>query len=172
MLELLRTRRSVRSYTDQKIGDDTVSALKEVLLRSPSSRRINPWEFVFVNEREALVSLAKCKMHGSAFLAGAALGVVICADETKSDVWVEDCSIAAILLQLEAHSRNLGSCWIQVRNRYHNETVTSEDYIRQYLSIPSHIRVDSIISIGHPAESHDPVPEEKLQREKIRWGKW
>ncbi|MFP4012916.1 MAG: nitroreductase family protein [Chitinispirillaceae bacterium] len=172
MLEQLRTRRSVRSYTEQKIDSDSIAAFKEVLLRSPSSRRINPWEFIFVEEREMLSSLAGCKMHGSAFLSGAALGIVICADETKSDVWVEDCSIAAILLQMEAQNRGLGSCWIQIRNRQQSESVTSENYVRQLLSIPSHIRVDSIISIGHPAESHDPVPEEKLQREKIHVGKW
>ncbi|MFP4162406.1 MAG: nitroreductase family protein [Chitinispirillaceae bacterium] len=172
MLEQLRIRRSVRAYTEEKLDKETLKAFKEVLLRSPSSRRINPWEFIFVDDSEKLNRLSECKMHGSAFLAKAALGVVICADETKSDVWVEDCSIAAILLQMEAQSRGLGSCWIQVRSRQHSDSISSEEYIRQLLSVPPHVRIDSIISIGHPAESHDPVPEEKLQREKIHMGTW
>jgi hypothetical protein len=46
--------------------------------------------------------LSEAKQYGSAFVAGAALAVVVCADTTKTDVWVEDCSIASII-------RNMGT---------------------------------------------------------------
>ena len=54
----------------------------------------------------------------------APLAVVICADETLNDAWIEDCSIASILLQLTAQSIGLGSCWIQIRNRMYSEKIS------------------------------------------------
>ncbi len=167
MLKLLQERRSIRKYTTKQLEEHIIDALKEAALRSPSSRGINPWEFIFVDEPELLVKLAASKQHGSTFLKGAVLGVVVCADERKSDVWVEDCSIASIILQLAAKSCGLGSCWIQIRNRKHNESTTSEDYIRQVLNIPEQIKVESIIALGYPDESKEPHPKSSLEYSKI-----
>lgn len=100
MIELLRNRRSIRKYTDKDIEPEKIEILKEAVLRSPSSRNFDPWEFIFVDDRGLLKQLALCKPHGAKFLEGAALGIVICADEQKSDVWIEDCSIASIFVQM------------------------------------------------------------------------
>jgi nitroreductase len=168
MIELLRNRRSIRKYTDKSIDPDKIELLKEAVLRSTSSRNFDPWEFIFVDDREILRQLALCKPHGVKFLEHAALGIVICADEQKSDVWVEDCSIASILVQMVAQSIGLGSCWIQIRKRAYDETTTSEDYIKDLLNLPGHMKVESIISLGYPAETREPVPKESLKYEKIR----
>jgi nitroreductase len=167
MIELLRKRRSIRKYTDKVIETEKIEILKEALLRSPTSRSFDPWEFIFIDDRELLKLLAISKPHGAGFLKGAVLGIVICADEQKSDVWIEDCSIASILVQMVAQSIGLGSCWIQIRNRNFDDRMTSEDYIRKLLDIPSGIKVESIIALGYPAEKKEPVPPESLKYEKI-----
>ena len=168
MIELLRNRRSIRKYTDKCIEPEKIEILKEAILRSPSSRNIDPWAFIFVDDGEVLRQLALCKPHGAKFLEWAALGIVICADGQKSDVWIEDCSIASILVQMVAQSIGLGSCWIQVRNRTFNDQLSSEQYIRDLLNIPNHVKVESIIAIGYPAEKREPVQREELKYEKIR----
>ena len=168
MIELLRNRRTTRKYTAQPVEPEKMELLKEVLLRSPSSKNINPWEFVFIDEPETLARLKLCKPHGAAPLETASLAVVICADENKNDVWVEDCSIAAILLQLAAQSAGLGSCWIQIRNRMFSETVSSEKYIQQLLTIPENYKILCVVSIGYPAKIREGKPWEELQFEKIR----
>jgi nitroreductase len=168
MIEILRSRRSIRKYEKKAIDTNMLDILKEALLRCPSSRGINPWVFVFVDDRDLLHRLAQAKEHGSGFLKDAALGVVICGDETKSDVWVENCSIASIVIQLTAHSLGLGTCWIQIRNRPHTKEITSEKYIQELLGLPEHLRVECVISIGHPAETKAPVPFEKLDFGKIK----
>ena len=167
MIELLRARRSIRKYTDRPIEPEKIEILKEAVLRSPSSRNFDPWEFIFVDNRDLLKKLALSKQHGSNFLEHAALGIVVCADGEKSDVWIEDCSIASILVQMVAQSIGLGSCWIQIRKRMHNDHVTSEDYIRSLLGIPDHVKVESIVAIGYPAEIREPLPRENLKDEKI-----
>ena len=167
MIELLRNRRSIRKYTYKTIEPEKIEILKEAVLRSPSSRNFDPWEFIFVDDQELLKQLALCKPHGAKFLEHAALGIIVCADGQKSDVWVEDCSIASILVQMVAQAIGLGSCWIQIRKRAYDENATSEDYIKGLLSLPDHMKVESIISLGYPAEERDPVLKEILKYEKI-----
>ena len=168
MINILRTRRSIRKYKDRAIGGEHLEALKEALLRCPSSRGINPWTFIFVDDPETIAALSRSKEHGSQFLKGAPLAVVICGDERESDVWIEDCSITSIVLQLAAHSLGLGSCWVQVRLRPHSKDATAEAYVQELLGIPPHMRVESIVGIGYPAETKAPVPGDRLDRAKIR----
>lgn len=168
MINLLRSRRSIRKFSSHPISEELIDQLKEALLRSPSSRSIMPWEFIFISKKNSLETLSASKQAGSQFLKGAPLGVVVCADETQSDVWVEDCSIAAITLQYVAEELGLGSCWIQIRKRKHHESLSSEDYVRQQLQLPPHIRIASIIALGYPAESKPGHPKESLKYQKIR----
>ena len=60
MIELLRNRRSIRKYTDMSIEAEKIELLKEAVLRSPSSRNFDPWEFIFVDDRKLLKQLAPC----------------------------------------------------------------------------------------------------------------
>ena len=166
-MDLLRMRRSIRKYKDKDIDPRTIDDLKEAVLRAPSSRGINPWRFFFVADRELLSSLSKAKEHGSDFIKGAPLGVVICADERESDVWVEDCSIASIILQLAGLSLGLGSCWIQIRNRSYSRDRSSEAYVRDVLGLPQGLKVESMIAFGYPDEVLEPVPRDQLEYGKI-----
>lgn len=172
MIELLRKRRSIRKFTPEKITADTVELLIEAALRSPSSRGINPWEFILVDDPDMLARLAKAKQHGSEFLKNAPLAIVVCADRTKSDVWVEDCSIAAIIIQLTALSLGLGSCWAQIRHRQHDSRKTAETYVQELLGLPEQIMVECLLGIGHPAEKKRPLAADKLQRDKIKNNRW
>jgi nitroreductase len=170
--DLLRRRRSIRAYTEMTIDPESVELLVETLLRAPSSRSINPWEFVLVDDRELLTALSGAKEHGSSFLRNAALGIVVCADSRKSDVWVEDCAIASILVQMAAVSLGLGSCWIQIRNREHTGGKTSEKHVQELLGLPEHLKVESIISIGFPAETKIPVPAGDLDYNKVKLNRY
>jgi nitroreductase len=141
--------------------------LEEAALCAPSSRGINPWEFIFITDRSLLAKLSAAKPHGSTFLKDASFGVVVCADPAKSDVWVEDVSVATIFIELAETSLGLESCWIQIRERMHDEAQTAEAYIAHLLKIPSHLKVESMIAIGYPAESKPPHTKEELQNEKV-----
>jgi nitroreductase len=172
MIELLRRRRTQRGYTQEKISEEHIELLKEAVLRSPSSRSIKPWEFIFVDDPDLLLKLSQCKPSGSKFLKKAALGIVVCGDEKQSDAWVEDCSIASILAQLAAESLSLGSCWIQIRMRQHESGDSAESYIQKLLGIPEHVRIESIISIGHPADDLEGHPKDSLDFSKIRHNRY
>lgn len=167
VLDILRKRRSVRKYQPKALEPEKIVALEEAALRAPSSRGLNPWEFVFVTDGELLERISKAKDHGSSFIKGAPLAVAVVADPSKCDVWTEDCSIAAILLQLTAESLGLGSCWVQIRLRTHDGLQSAEEYLKQLLGIPERYAVEAVLAIGYPAESKPGHPEQSLQREKL-----
>lgn len=165
--ELLKTRRSIRKYLAKAVEPEKIKLLTQAALMSPASKRTNPWEFVVVQDSEMLARLSDCRPHGSQLLKESPLGIVVIADTTKSDVWIEDASIAAIIIQLQAQDLGLGSCWVQVYGRPKDEQTTAEAYIRDLLSIPPHFAVLCVVSIGYPAEERKPFEIEKLSVEKI-----
>jgi len=167
MIDLLRSRRSIRSYSDRPVEREKQALLEEALLRAPSSHNKRPWSFLFVEDRETLVALSGTKPHGSSFLAGAALAIVICGDPAVSDMWVEDCSIAATLAQLTAHAIGLGSCWVQVRARPHDRETTAGDHVRRLLELPDRLEVETIIGVGYPAEEKPGWSRDELLWERI-----
>lgn len=171
-IDLIRIRRSVRKFRDRDVEPEKIDLLIEAALRSPSSRGFNPWEFVVVTEPELLGRLSAAKPHGALFLKRAPLAVVVCADPRKSDVWVEDASIAAIFLHLAAASLDLGSCWIQIRKRDHDPGRTAGDFVRDLLRIPEGLEVESIVAIGYPAEEKTPHPASSLMVEKVSYNRY
>lgn len=166
MLNILYKRRSIRKYKATKLDTATIQQLLKAALLSPSSKGLQPWKFVVVDDPEMLKQLSLAK-KGAGFLKSAALGIVILADPAISDVWVEDAAIAATILHLTAESLELGSCWIQIRERQFTETESSEVYVRRVLGIPENIKVASIISVGYPDEFKPPYADQDLKFDKV-----
>lgn len=167
MLDLFFKRRSIRKYKGAAIEKDKVDKLIQAALLAPSSRGIRPWEFIIIENRDTLNLLSKSKSQGSSFLTGASLAMVVIADCTKSDVWVEDTAIAATMIQIAAEAMGLGSCWIQIRNRMHNDKISSEEYIKEVLNIPENYSVEAIISLGYANEIKEAYKSSELQYHKI-----
>lgn len=166
-LSLLKKRRSIRKYQDRQLDSETIDQLVEAALRAPTSMGKNSWAFVVVTEPNLLQKLSNAKPHGATFLKNAKLGIVVCGDPQITDVWIEDASIASAFIHLAAASLDLGSCWIQIRERKHDDRQSAEDYIAQILNLPAHMRVEAIIAIGHPDETKPGHPRESLPYSKV-----
>lgn len=170
MLALLQKRRSIRRFLAKPVEKEKVDLLVEAALRSPSSRALQPWHFVIVDDPRLLARLAKAKTHGSSFLENAPLGIVVCADTRKSDVWIEDASIATIILQLAAESLGLGSCWIQIRERPHSSARTAQEVVADLLRLPGGVMVEAMVAVGYAGEVKPPHPKEELLFSQVHLG--
>ena len=166
-LDLLKKRRSIRKYQERQLDSETIDQLVEAALRAPTSMGKNSWEFVVVTAPELLEKLSSAKPHGATFLKNATLGIVVCGDPQTTDVWIEDASIASAFIHLAATSLDLGSCWIQIRERKHDDRQTAEAYIAEILNLPANMRVESIIAIGYPAETKPAHPKASLPYNKV-----
>lgn len=156
VLRALKTRRSVRKYTDEPISQDVLRCVVEGGLVSAAGRGIRPWELVVVQKRETLDALAQCRTAGSQMLAGAQAAIVVVAKEEAADTWIEDCSIVMANMHLTADAMGLGSCWVQGRMRYADEATTTRDYVANLLGVPEGYQLEAILSLGYPAE-HAPA---------------
>ena len=163
----LLKRRSIRKFKKECPSKETVNRLLRAALLSPSSRNIRPWHFVVVDDAETISALSKAKPHGAAFLNHAPLAVVVSADTTQSDVWVEDTSIASTVLLLMAEALGLGACWCQIRKRPHTESQSADSYVKGIIGLPESFSVESIIGLGVADEHIPPYDETKLLVEKV-----
>jgi nitroreductase len=170
--ELLVSRRSIRKFTEHPIEDEKIELLKKSVILSPTGNQKNHWDFIFIRDKSMLDKLSESKTHGSKLIAGADLAVVIAGDPAISDTWIEDCSIASILLQLQALDLGLGSCWVQINKREYDATTSSEKFVKRLLEIPEPKGVLSIIAIGYPAEKRAPIRESELLYHKIHLEKY
>lgn len=168
-IELLRKRRSIRSFDQRQIEDEKIELLIEALLRSPTSKGRHSWEFILVTDPGITCLLSTVKPKGAAFLARAPLSIVICANPDVSDVWIEDCAVAATIAQLAAEDLGLGSCWSQIRRRPHANGGPATEVLRQLLQLPDHLEVASIIGVGYPvaaiaSHAYDSLPMHKIHK--------
>lgn len=170
--DLLLRRHSIRRYKDTPIDADDVKTIIEAALLAPSSKSVRPWEFVVVENRDDLEKLSKCKKFGTRPINTCALGIVVCANPEKSDMYLEDMSIAAAYMQLQATALGLGACWIQVRGRYTDDDEDAQNIVRDVLGIPHEMVVECIVTVGHPDEERRPVDPTKLLWEKVHAERW
>ena len=170
--ELIKARRSMRKFTAEELTQEQVVSLMKAALMAPTSKRSNAWQFIVVDDKEILKKLSICKAQASQFIADASLAIVVTADPLASDVWIEDAAIASIYLQLQAEDMGLGSCWVQIRERFTASGAPSGEYVHEVLDIPLPLQVLSIIAIGHKGMERKPFNEDNLQWEKIHLNKF
>ncbi len=170
--ELISVRRSHRKFTDEPVTEEELRLIMRSALMAPSSKGLHSYEFVTVANPKDIGRLSHCKDMGADFVAGAPLCIVVLGNADTSDMWVEDGSVAATMMLLQAEDLGLGACWVQVRERKDSEGRWAEDNVRHILSIPDNMRVLCIVAIGHKGAERKPQNEERLHWEKVHQDKW
>ena len=86
---------------------------------------------------------------------------LVVGDTTRSDTWVEDCSIMMAYMQLAAEELGIGNCWVQIRSRQSQtlladgENLPSNAFVREALEIPEAYDVLAILALGESEETRD-----------------
>ena len=164
------TRTSIRAYTDQPIGADTVEILLRAGMAAPTAVNAQPWHFIAVTDKAKLEELATGSFQPQ-MLQQAALVIVVCGDLTKAlegkgqDFWIQDCSAATENILLAAHALGLGAVW--TGGYPIEERVAS---ISEALHLPSTLIPLCAIVIGHPAEQ--PEPKDKWKPENVSYNEY
>ena len=169
-LDLLVKRRSFRKYKDDLLQPEETEMILKAALLSPTSKGSHSWQFIIVEDKEMLQKLSNCKPQSAKFIADCTLAVVVLGNPLVSDVWVEDASIASIAMQLQAEDIDIGSCWVQIRERNFNEYTPSADYVRDILEVPMPYEVLSIIAFGKKEKQRKPNDIDTLLWENVHIG--
>ena len=155
-LEVIEKRHSVRKYSDKPVDKEILDAIIRVAQTAPSSRNSKSSAFMIVEDKDTLNALSQMRDYGSALISGAQAAIVVMGDETKTDLWVDNCAISATFIQLAVTAMDLASCWVHCngRTRVHGEQngAMAEDYVRELLGVKDDYRIYCIIAIGYPLE--------------------
>ncbi len=169
-IDNILTRTSIRAYNDSAISDDKIDTLLRAAMAAPTAMNRQPWQFVVVNDRVKLDSIAS-KLRGASMAVNAQIAIAVCGDMSKTiegdgrDFWIQDCSAATENLLLAAHSLGLGAVWCGV---YPIENNVKN--ISSILELPDHIIPLNIIPIGYPKTPS--APKQKYDNERIHFNKY
>lgn len=156
-LEVIEKRKSVRKYSVQPVERELLDAIVRVAQTAPSSRNSKSSAFMIVEDRDMLDALSVMRDYGSGLLKGAPAAIVVLGDETKTDLWVDNCAISATFIQLAVTSMDLVSCWVHCNGRPRLKDVPegerAEDYVRELLGLKEGLRPYCVIAIGYPEEN-------------------
>ena len=172
MLDILLRRRSCRKFEDKAVEADKKEKILQAAQLAPTGKNTRPWEFVVIENRETLQKLGDCREPIQPFLPKTPLAIAVLCDTQKTDTWIEDASIASVIIQLEAENLGLGSCWVQIRSRESNKGIGSEEYVRKLLGIPEHMGVLSIVALGYPVAAKPAHTLDEVDRAKIHTEKY
>lgn len=161
---LCRQRRSIRKYTDQKVEKEKLDYIVRCALMSPSGKRINPWEFYVVTDREILRQMVGCRTYGSGMFETAQAAIVVALDASLTDTWQSDGAIAAQNIWLAAADQGLGACWCQVYKRE-----GAEDLVKKLAGIPENLTVLCVMSLGYKDEERKMYDLDKLPYQKVHY---
>ena len=59
MLEVIKNRRSIRTYIDKEVEEEKIIEILKSAMQAPSSKNSSPWEFIVVDDKEILAKLSK-----------------------------------------------------------------------------------------------------------------
>lgn len=141
VLELIKSRRSIRSFLEKPIPPEVLSSLLEAARWAPSGGNNQPWAFVVLREP---ANIRKIKMFSPGLGGDPTALIVICSDRSVEDsTAVMDVAIAAQNVMLAATGSGLGSCVV----RSHNQSA-----LQALLSLPAHVVPELIVALGYPAK--------------------
>ena len=161
--DLLAKRRSIRKYDARPVPQEVIERLVEATLSAPSSRNSHSTHLMVINDPEVIGRLAEMRDYGSSFMKDAPAAIVVAGDTTTTDLWRENCSISATVLQLAIVDAGLASCWVHVggrpRLKDEPEGPQAEDFVREVVGVPAEWNIECVIALGYSDFEPKPLPE-------------
>jgi len=159
--ELIRKRRSIRSYQKREIPDEILMRILDSARLAPSAKNLQPWKFVIVKDENRKLEIARlCKERlwiadASVIIAGVAINpdYRMGCGEPSSQI---DISIAFTHMILAAANEGFGSCWLGT---------FKIPEVKNILGIPERFPLVSLLAIGYPAEN--PPPKDRKDINEI-----
>lgn len=156
-LEVVEKRHSVRKFADKPVEKELIDTIIRIAETAPSSKNTRSSAFMIIEDRDTIAAISEMRDSGSSFVKDAPAVIVVMGDESKTDLWVDNCAISTTFIQLAATDMELGSCWVHVNGRPRSRTDMSagnaEDYLRELLGVKDGIRILCVVALGYPAEN-------------------
>lgn len=154
---IFMSRRSIRRFQQKRVSLNLLKKCVDAARLAPSAANLQPLEFIIVTNKmvcgrvfEALHWAAYLKPEWRPMISERPVAYIIILVKDKTSPWyLRDVSFAAGTIVHIAETMGVGSCIL---------CKIDKEIIREILSIPQSLLVDSVIALGYKAEH--PVIEE------------
>lgn len=182
LFEAIKTRRSIRKYSDKPVEPEKLQSVLEAVRMAPSWANYQCWRLIVVKDKTMKEKISDLSYVESFFapkgykanpskkaLAEAPVVIVLCADPAHSgslwgqNYYLADAGIAAQNLMLAARALSLGTVFVGVYD---------EEKLKALLGVPGSIRIVGLLPLGYPAEEKKDGPPRKPLDEICFNEKW
>lgn len=161
-------RRSIRKFEDKPVEKEKIEQLLRAAMQAPSAANQQPWEFIVVEDKEALNKLSQMSPYSKP-VAGSGVTLVLLANGSNLTIptaWQQDLGAAAENILLEAAHLDLGAVWLGVA-----VSDTSMAYIKDLYSLPDTVSPFALIAVGYPDGQKNEFVD-RYQAEKVHYEKY
>jgi len=171
VMEAIFERRSIRDFRDQPIREDQVERMVEAASFAPSAHNGQPWEFIYVDDKEKLEIMHEGRRYANMLLQAPGAFVVCArfpdkakaaADQRVRYMCIQDTAAAVQNLLLAAHAMGLGACWIGDFD---------EAVLCQLFAIPQGYAPVAVIAVGYPKYTPEARPRRPVS-DILHWGRF
>ena len=161
-LEIIRTRRSYRSYKPEQITDEQLNAVLEAGTYAPTSRGLQSPFIVAIQNEGLKARLAKMNAEimgvttNPYYDAPTYILVFVHSDAPNG---IQDASLVMENMMLAAHAQGLGSCWIH-REREMFATEEGKELMQQW-GLPEGLVGIAALALGYPNGEPSPAKPRK-----------
>jgi nitroreductase len=162
MLDLIKTRRSIRAFLDKEVSDDLVEMILDAARYAPSGMNNQPWRFAVIRDKD-LKGLVSGLTRYSKVIQGSNVLIAVFLDTASSYNRTKDVQAIGACIQnmlLEIHSLRLGGVWL-------GEILKSEKELKVLLEVPEAYELMAVIALGYPLEPIIGNPDRKKLSELV-----
>ena len=158
LIDLIKSRKSVRNFTYKKIDNDTIGTILEGGRWAPSGRNSQPWKVCIVSHPTVKRLIAEQSKYGG-IIESAYLNFVVFLDHERGydrtkDVLAMGAFIENLLLTI--HAKGLGAVWI-------GEILKNKEHVSEIFKLsPEKFELMGVITCG----LIDQALEKKEERER------
>lgn len=146
-MEAIKTRRSVRGFTDESVSDGTIGQILDAGRWAPSGLNNQAWRFIVVRNGETKVELSKLTEYGHT-IKNAPVLIVVFLDRDHMYHYAKDVQSIGACIQnmlLAIHSTGLGGVWL-------GEILKNKETVSKILGAPDSYELMAVVALGHPVK--------------------
>jgi len=147
ILDIIKSRRSVRRYSDKVPSKANIEKVLEAGRWAPSGLNNQPWRFLPISDKKKKEGLAEFTKYGD-IIRNAPLAIVVTIAMSNSYNRDKDIMAMGSCIQnmlLEAHSLGLCSCWL-------GEILNKKKEVSEYLDLDPDLELMAVVTLGYPKE--------------------
>lgn len=147
MLQLIKSRRSIRKFTGQAVDDETLEQIIEAGTWAPSGLNNQPWKVAVIRNPSTRMAIAPLTRYAS-IIEGAPVLLALFLDTSASYDRTKDIQAMGAFIQnmlLAIHALGLGGVWL-------GEILKNKQEVSRILNAPDSFELMAVIALGHPAE--------------------